>query len=114
MLQDYGAKKNLVPGHIVKYLGDAVTRCAHGYTVLNPLAKIDMVVDRMPIQVEAAVSKTLPVPILLGINVNELIQLLGGADPEVGKSEDVMVVVTSAQGRKLLEEELLRREKEVC
>ena len=63
------SREKLVPGHIIKYLGDAMTRCTHGYTVLNHLAKIDMVADRMPIEVEAAVSKTLPVPILLGINV---------------------------------------------
>ena len=47
----------------------------------------------MPIEVEAAVSETLPVPVLLGTDVTELTQLLGGADSELGKSEDVMVVV---------------------
>jgi hypothetical protein len=108
-------QRALVPGH--KYLeGDAVTiRCAHGDTVLYPLAKIDMVVDGMPIKVEAAVSEILPVPVLLGTDVMELTQLLGGADTEIGKStpEDVMVVVTRAQARKQLEEELLRRENEV-
>lgn len=57
-------QRTLVPGH--KYLeGDAVTiRWAHGNTVHYPLAKIDMVVDGMPIEVEAAVSETLPVPVL--------------------------------------------------
>lgn len=105
-------QRTLVPGH--KYLeGDVVTiRCAHGDIVLYPLAEIDMVVDGTPIKVEAAVSETLPVPVLLGTDVTGLTQLLGGADPELGKSEDV-VVVTRAQARKQLEEELLRRDKEV-
>ena len=40
----------------------AVTiRCAHGDTVLYPLAEVEMVVDGIPLQVEAAVSDTLPV-----------------------------------------------------
>ena len=101
----------LVPGH--KYLeGDAVTiRCAHGDTVLYPLAKIDMAVDGMPIKVAAAMSETLPVPVLLGTDVTELTQLLGGADSELGKSEDVMGVVTGAQDWKQLKGEILRRKK---
>ena len=51
-------QRALVPGH--KYPeGDAMTiMCAHRDTVFYPFAKIDMVVDGMPIEVEAAVSET--------------------------------------------------------
>ena len=50
--------------------GDAVTiRCAHGDTVLYRLADLEMEVDGVYIQVEAAVSETLPVPVLLGRDV---------------------------------------------
>ena len=45
--------------------------------------------------------------------MTELTQLLKGADPELGKSEDIMVVVTRAQARKQLEQDILRREKEI-
>lgn len=48
-----------------------------------------MVVDEMLIEVEAAVSETLSVPVLLGTDMTELTQLLGGADQELGKSKDV-------------------------
>ena len=71
-------------------------------------------VDGLPIKVEAAMSETLPVPVLLGTDVSALIQLLGGEATEPSKQDDVMVVVTRAQAQKQLEEETLRREKEVC
>lgn len=63
---------SLVPQH--KFLeGDAVTiRCTHGDTVLYPLANIKMEVYGLPIKVEAAVSETLPVSVLLGTHVPEL------------------------------------------
>lgn len=61
---------------------DAVTiRCAHGDSVLYPLAKIAMVVDGIPLQVDVAVSDTLPVSMLLGTDVPELGVLLGKQVP---------------------------------
>ena len=87
-------------------------RCAHGDTVLYPLADIELEIDGLPIKVEAVVSETLPGAVLLGRDVPELTQLLGAKD-ESQEPEEVMVVVTRAQARQHLEEELLRKEQEV-
>ena len=57
---------------------------------------------------------TLPVPVLLGTDVSELIKLPGGEIEEPSRQEDVMVVMTRAKAQKQLEEEILRREKKVC
>ena len=104
--------KTWVPPHKLKE-GNAVTiRCAHGNTVLYPLADVNMEVDGLPITVEAAVSETLPAAVLLGTGVPELTRLLG-RQSRMSEIEDVMVVTTQAQARQQLEEEILRREKEV-
>ena len=58
--------------------GEAVTiQCAHGDNALYPLAKVDLVVKGVPLSVEATVSKTLPVSVLLGTDVHELVQFVG-------------------------------------
>ena len=62
------------------------------------------------------VSTTLPVPVLLGedIDVPELKQLLGNAEKkQCTGTGNVMVVVTRAQAKKQLQEEIIRRENEV-
>ena len=57
--------------------GEAVTIwCAHGDNALYPLAKVDLVVEGVLLSVEAAVSKTLPVSVLLGTDVPELVQFV--------------------------------------
>ena len=81
-------------------------------TVLYPLADVNMEVDGLPINVEAAVSETLPAAVLLGTDVPQLTELLGGQSKK-SKLEDVLVVTTRARARQQLEEEILRREKEV-
>ena len=70
--------KNLVPPH--KLLPDEAVaiRCAHGDTVLYPLAAVELEVEGQHITVEAAVSDTLPTPVLLGTDVPELKVLLAG------------------------------------
>ena len=41
--------------------GDAVTiQCAHGHTVLHTVVQLELLVDGVPVCVEAAVSKSLP------------------------------------------------------
>ena len=91
VLLDTGWSQTLVKSDLVpttkRVEGDAVTiRCAHGDTVLYPLANVELVVDGIPLQVEAAVSDTLPVSVLLGTDVPELDILLekqvSGAVPE--------------------------------
>ena len=106
-------RKELVPEEKI-LMGDAVTiRCAHGDTVLYPLAALGLEVDGISIPVEAAVSESLPVPVLLGRDVPQLASLLGKPVGAELQSEEVMVVVTRAQAKRLLEEEILRWEQEI-
>ena len=75
--------KSWVPPHKLKE-GEAVTiRCAHGDTVLYPLADVNMEVDGLPITVEAAVSETLPTAVLLGTDVPQLTELLRGQSKQI-------------------------------
>ena len=41
-------------------------RCVHGDTVLYPLADVQLVVEGIPVKVEAAVAESLPVEVILG------------------------------------------------
>lgn len=60
------------------YLGEAVTiRCAHGDNVLYSVTHVNLVVDGVPLVVEAVVSKSLPVSVLLGTDVPELARFVG-------------------------------------
>ena len=94
-------RQELVPPEKIIEGDVATIRCAHGDTVLYPIANIEMKVDDQVIKVEAAVSATLPVSVLLGGDVPELKQLLGGnTQSDSTESEDVMVVVTRAQAKK--------------
>ena len=71
-------RKDLVPQHKLLH-GEAVAiRCAHGDTVLYPLAEVELEVDGYPLHVEAAISDTLPMPVLVGTDVPELTALLTG------------------------------------
>lgn len=107
-------KSDLVPT-AKRVEGDAVTiRCAHGDTVLYPLAEVEMVVDGIPLQVEAAVSDTLPVLVLLGTDVPELNTLLGKqvscAAPE--QVQDALIVTTRAQARRRETEDVIQLQQE--
>ena len=80
---DTGCSKTLVHHDLVlqeKLLpGEAVTmRCAHGDNALYPVANVNLVMDGVPLVVEAAVSKSLPVSVLLGTDVPELARFVGG------------------------------------
>ena len=113
ILLDTGCSRTKVPES--KYLeGDAVTiRCAHGDVTLYPLAEITVAEDGLLFQVEAAVSEKLPAAVLLGTDVPELSTLLGVDKLQEVVPQDVMVVVTRAQARRQLEEEILRCGKEI-
>ena len=89
--------------------GAAVTiRCAHGDTVLYPLAMVDIEVRGKKMAVEAAVSETLPMSVLLGTDVPELGELLGATSPE----EEALVVLTRAQAKRQQEEERIEQLRE--
>ena len=67
---------DLVPGEKLLEGRCAVVRCAHGDTVVYPMAQICLEVDGHKINTAAAVSNTLPMAVLLGTDVPELLTLL--------------------------------------
>ncbi len=104
ILLDTGCSQTLVRSDLVPaeklIQGDAVTiRCAHGDTVLYPLAEVLINVDGFPLQVEAAVSETLPVSVLLGTDIPALGDLLGKDINSTSRTAEaeVLVVTTRAQ-----------------
>ena len=62
--------KKILPGEAI------VIRCAHGNTVLYPIAQVEVEVAGRTIMVEAAVLTTLPTAVLLGTDVPELPEIL--------------------------------------
>ena len=106
---DTGCSRTMVRKELVdeeKNLeGRAVTvRCAHGDTVLYPLAQVELKLDGVAVQVEVAVSDSLPVSVLLGTDVPELGELLHSSANTVHSA----LVVTRAQARRDEEEEEAR------
>lgn len=70
--------RKLVPEENIQE-GDMVTIwCAHGDTVLYLFAKVSQEVEGCLIEAEAAVSDTLPISVLLGMDTPELTELLQG------------------------------------
>ena len=78
--------------------GEAVAiRCAHGDTALYPVAQVQAEVGGQVVEVEAAVSATLPMSMLLGTDVPELSALL---KEKQGKAvEESVAVCTRAWPR---------------
>jgi predicted aspartyl protease len=105
--------KRLVPDDKVEG-GEAVTiRCAHGDTVLYPVANIRLEVAGQSIEVTAAVSSTLPVSVLLGTDVAQLSELLSGEMTRQENGEyEVMVVTTRAEAARKQEETIREAERE--
>ena len=111
-------RRDLVP--TTKILDDAVTvQCAHEDTVAYPLAVVELTVDGLPLTVEAALSDTLPTAILLGRDVPELKELLGGHRAKelhdtIGKDEAMMVTTRyGARKRRELQEKLQEQGQEM-
>ena len=84
----------------------ATITCAHGDTKLHPLAKVEVELDGAHIHVEAALSEKLPVSVLLGTDVPELTHLTNGTGSSIN-------LVSRAKAKQQLEEELIRKEKEL-
>ena len=74
-------------------------RCAHGDIQIYPLAQVEVRMGEQCFMVEAAVSKTLPLFVLLGRDVPELLDMLN--EPDL---TDVMAVMTRAQAKKQQQE----------
>ena len=101
-------RRQLVP-HAKIFEGKMMSvKCAHRDTVLYPLAVVDKEVEGIPVHVEVAVVDTLPVGVLLGIDVSELPWLLGErASNGFYSQEDVMVVMTRMQKKQALQKIML-------
>ena len=68
-------------------------RYAHGDTVLYPAAQLGLKAAGLPLCLKAAVSKSLSLPILLGIDIAEVCQLPGKSLTHA-PVEDCMILVT--------------------
>ena len=121
ILLDTGCSKTLVRRDLVptgKVLQEPVPiRCAHGDTVMYPLANVELQLGGVVFTVEAAVSDRLPMSVLLGTDVPQLAELLNGVGQETGpkddggEARDVLVVTRSQQeARQRVEEEQLERQ----
>ena len=76
------------------------------------LWKVELKVDGLPLSVEAAVSRTLPVPVLLGTDVPELDKLLGRVDVPGNSPAENLIVVIRALSLKQAQEDLTIAERE--
>ena len=88
-----------------KATGGAVVRCAHGDTVLYPMAQVCLEVDGYKINTAAAVSNTLPMAVLLGTDVAELLTLLNCRTLRGNVETSEAFVMTRAASRRKAEEE---------
>ena len=106
-------KKDLVPRN--RMVDDEVAiRCAHNNTIVYPLADVEIRIEGQCFTVQAGVSDTLPVSVLLGRDVPELLPLVStGEDIPGGETDDVLVVTMRAQAKKQTQEAALEREKEL-
>ena len=84
--------RHLVSEDNIKEGSAVAIRCAHGDTVLYPMADVMMEVDGKEMTVEAAVSDTLPMSALLGTDVPELGELLA--------TEEAFAVITRSEAKK--------------
>ena len=111
-------RRELVPEEMLQG-GSVAVRCAHGDTVLYPLAEVELEMDGRSLQVEAAVSNGLPVSMLLGTDVPVLAELLEGElrDKKLAERsvsvEEAMLVTTRAWDKQQAEEGKERQEKQI-
>ena len=108
ILLDTGATQSMVREDLVppdrRADGETTITCAHGDRVVYPLTAVSVGVGSQHLIVRAGVSRTLPVPVLLGQDVPELEQLLeseSGTAPETQESgaEDVLTAFSHTVSR---------------
>lgn len=99
-------RRDLVPDRKILEGEVVAIRYAHGDTVSYPLALVQVQVEGRTLEVEAAVSSTLPMSMLLGTDVPELMTLLGSGR---GRSTEDAMVVTRAQAKRQ-QAEMVERE----
>ena len=123
ILLDTGCSRTLVRRDLVNEEkmpeGEAVKiECAHGDTVLYPLAEVEMKIHGETIQVKAAVSDNLLMGVLLGTDVPELNDLLEkrlqkNRGENESKNEEALVMVTRAIFRNQQLEAEVQEQKEM-
>ena len=122
ILLDTGCSRTLVRKDLVptaKLLdGEVVAiRCAHGDTVLYPLAQVGVEIGGRLLEVEAAVSETLPMAVLLGTDVPELADLLDGeffaTQTNQLQADEALMVTTRAKAKQQQDAEVLRQQSEL-
>ena len=112
---DTGCARTIVHEDLVppeKKTGETITiRCAHGDVFDYPLAQVCVSINGAVYEVEAAVSRTLPAPVLLGRDVAQLVEILREHTPLEGET---LMTVTRAQAKQQdeAETEQLRKERE--
>ena len=117
IMLDTGCSHTMVHGNLVskEQLIDGETtavRCAHGDTVLYPLAEVVVEVDGCSISTVAAVCGTLPMDVLLGTDVKELDGLLKKARDQSRRRSLALVATTRSRARQKAQEERHHVEKQ--
>ena len=118
ILLDTGSARTLVKEDLVpiwKLQKDEVAiRCAHGDIATYPLASVEIEVGGKRFVVEAAVSATLPVSVLLGRDVPELVKMVKTRCGSVtrGKRMEEVMVTTRAQKKEQEREAKAQKERE--
>ena len=103
-------RSNLVPQDKVLEGESVAVRCVHGDTVLYHLALVHLEINGHHLDVEAALSETLPMPVLLGTDVPQLQDFIGQAffrESQPQGTEDVFAVTTRAQFLRQTEQEAM-------
>ena len=115
ILIDTGCSQSIVREELVpqeRLLGEAVTiRCAHGDVVLYPLAMVEIQMDNRTMELQVAVSDTLPVDVLLGTDAPGFATILDGAS-SIQETKEAMVVTTRSRKQQKQEEDEQSRDRE--
>ena len=77
---------------------------------MHPLALVALEINRHHIEVEAALSETLPMPVLLGTDISQLQDFIGQAlfgESQRQWTKDVFAVTTKTQFLRLTEQEAM-------
>ena len=111
IMLDTGCSRTMVHRNLVSEAQmldgeSAVVRCAHGDSVLYPMAEVNIEVDAgCTISAVAAVSDTLPMDVLLGTDIPELGKLLSRVSAEFREQSNALVATTRARARQEAEAE---------
>ena len=102
---DMGSARTMINSKMVpdnvEITGRVPIRCAHGDVRVYPLAQMEVRIGERSLLVEAAMSSTLPVSVLVGRDAPELLDILSEPD----STEDMLAVLIRAQARQQQEEE---------